>query len=75
MDDLTQFIQCDVELEVSGPSPQAVVSWTAAALRRIADRLEQGEFGDGHHEVGDNLGRPIGSVYFDFTEGDHFGDD
>jgi hypothetical protein len=71
MSELTQYIQCDVELNVSGPSQKVVAGWTAAALRRIADRLEQDGFEDGHHDVGDNTGRPIGSVYFDFSEGYH----
>lgn len=72
MSELTQYIQCDVELNVSGPSQKTVASWTAAALRRIADRLEQDDYEDGHHEVADNTGRPIGSVYFDFSEGHQF---
>jgi hypothetical protein len=69
MSELTQFIQCDIELNVSGPSQKTVAHWTAAALRLIADKLERNEFQDGHHEVHDNSGRPIGTVYFDFSEG------
>ena len=71
MGELTQYIQCDVELNVSGPSQKTVASWTAMALRRIADKLERDEFEDGHHEVQDNSGRPVGTVYFDFSEGSH----
>lgn len=69
MSEQTQYIQCDVELMVFGPSQKTVASWTAAALRRIADQLEKDGFDDGHHKVADNTGRPIGSVYFDFSEG------
>lgn len=71
MAELTQYIQCDVELNVSGPSQKTVAIWTAAALRRVADRLEQGSYDDDHHDVADNSGRPIGSVYLDFSEGFH----
>jgi len=69
MDDLTQFIHCNVELNVSAPNERTVVAWTAAALRKIADQLEANEFDDGHHDVTDNSGRPIGTAYFDFSEG------
>lgn len=69
MCELTQYIQCDVELNVSGPSQKTSASWTANALRKIADKLEQNEYQDGHCEVKDNSGRPIGTVYFDFSEG------
>lgn len=74
MTELTQYIQCDIELNVSGPSDKTTVAWTASALRRIADKLERGEFEDGHHDVSDGSGRPIGSVYFDFSEGFSFDD-
>lgn len=69
MRELTPHIKCDVELNVSGPAERTVASWTAAALRQIADKLDQGEYEDGHHKVTDGSGRPIGSVYFDFSEG------
>ncbi len=69
MSELTQYLVCDVELKVSGPHQKTVAAWAASALRRIADRLERHEFDDGHHDVTDNTGRPIGSVYFDFSEG------
>lgn len=75
MTELAQYTQCDVKLNVSGPSQKTVTNWTAAALHRIADQLERDEFEGGHHEVGDNSGRPIGTVYFDFTEGFHFEED
>lgn len=67
MEDLTCRIQCDVEIDVSGPTDRTVVKWTADTLRKIADRLERDEFEDGHHEVTDNSGRPVGTVYFDFS--------
>lgn len=69
MSELTQYIQCDLELRVSGPRQKKVASWTAAALHKIAERLERDEFEYGQHDVRDNSGRPIGSVYFDFSEG------
>lgn len=71
MGELTQNIQCEVELNVSGPSQKVVTAWTASALRRIADQLERDECEDGHHVVQDSSGCPIGTVYFDFSEGFH----
>jgi hypothetical protein len=67
--ELTTYVKCDVELKVSGPSEKTAIAWTVQALRKVADRLENGEYEDGHHDVADNSGRPIGSVYFDFSEG------
>lgn len=69
--ELTNYVQCDIELNVSGPSEKTAVAWTVQALRKIADRLENGDYVDGHHDVADNSGRPIGTVYFDFSEGFH----
>ncbi len=64
----TIYVQCDVELNVSGPTERVTVTWTANALRTIADQLERGSYGDGHHDVSDGSGKRIGSVYFDFSE-------
>lgn len=75
MSELTQYIQSDVELNVSAPSQKTAANWTAAALRRIADQLEREGFDDRHHDVCDNSGRPIGTVYFDFSEGFHVEED
>lgn len=72
MSELTNYVKCDVELNVSGPSDKTSIHWTAKALRAIADKLERGEYEDGHHDVADNSGRPIGTVYFDFSEGESF---
>lgn len=72
--EVTTYVQCDIELNVSGPSDKTAITWTAQALRKIADRLENDGYEDGHHEVADNSGRPIGSVYFDFSEGFHVDD-
>ena len=66
MEDMTCRIKCDVEIDVSGPTDQTVVKWTADTLRGIADRLERDEFEDGHHTATDRSGRPVGTVYFDF---------
>ena len=70
MSDMTDHIKCDVEIDVSGPSDKTVVKWTADTLRRIADQLEAGSYEDGHHDVSDNSGRPVGTVYFDFYASD-----
>lgn len=61
-------IKCDVELFVTGPNDKTAAKWTADALRRIADLIEQDAYSDGHHPVTDGSGRPIGEVYFDFSE-------
>ena len=68
-DNLTNFIQCDVELNVSAPNEATAAKWTADALRRIADQIEANGYTDGHHDIADGSGRKIGEVYFDFTEG------
>ena len=67
--ELTNYVECDVELNVSAPSEKTAVAWTVQALRKIADRLEENGYEDGHHDVADNSDRPIGTVYFNFTEG------
>ncbi len=72
MDELTVFVQCDVELRVPGPNEKTARQWTVNALRAIADKLERDEYEDGHHAIKDNSSRPIGSVYFDFSEGSDF---
>lgn len=64
----TSGIKCDIELKVTGPNDKTAAKWTADALRRIADQLEKDGYEDGHHPVTDGSGRPIGEVYFDFTE-------
>ena len=72
MDDgeLTQYLKCDVELELSGPTSKVVESWAAKALRSLADKLEKGEFEDGFHDVKDGAGKKIGTIYLDFIEGE-----
>ncbi len=69
-DNLTKYLQCDVELTLSGPSVAVLNKWAADTLRAVADRIEQGGFKDGHHEVKDRVGKPVGTAYFDYTEGD-----
>ncbi|MCD9147795.1 hypothetical protein [Pseudophaeobacter flagellatus] len=71
---LMQYIECNVELTCPGPSENVARGWTAAALRKIASKLERGEYQDGHHEVTGRIGKKIGEVYFDFSEGDYFED-
>lgn len=72
MDDLelTQYLKCDVELELSGPTSPVVVGWAAKALRSLADRLEASELDDGFHDVKDGAGKKIGTIYLDFSEGE-----
>lgn len=68
-DELTQYIQCDIEISTSGPSEKTVAAWTADALRRIADGIEAEGYEAGHHKVRDATGRPIGAIYLDYAEG------
>jgi len=44
MDDgeLTQYLKCDIELNVAGPTGAVVQGWTAKALRSLAAKLEAG---------------------------------
>jgi hypothetical protein len=68
-DDVTPRLQCDIELNLSGPTHTTVNKWTADALRKLADRIEKDEFESGHHDVKDNVSMTIGSIYLD-----HFGE-
>ncbi|MDR9772416.1 hypothetical protein RJJ65_07065 [Rhizobium hidalgonense] len=71
MDDhFTQYLKCDVELNFTGPSPAVLNKWAADVLRALADRIEKQEFDDGHHEVKDRVGKPVGTIYVDYSEGD-----
>lgn len=67
-DDLIPCMQCDIELDFSGPVDKTLDGWAAAALRKLADRIEKGEFESGHHDVTDNVGKRIGSIYIDYYE-------
>jgi len=66
-DDVTPQLHCDVELKLSGPNDATLNKWAADALRRLADRIEKGEFEDGEHPVTDGVGKPIGTVYLDYS--------
>ena len=57
---------CDIELDLVGSNHATINKWAADALRKLADSIENDEFDDGHHPVKDNVGKPIGTIYFDF---------
>lgn len=61
-------LTCHVEMDVKGPNDGTAVKWTADALRRLADKIESGDFEDGHHPIKDGVGKEIGTVYFDSYE-------
>ena len=61
-------IKCDVELDVKGPTDRVATDRTTLALRTIADRIESDRYVEGHHDVKNQLGEVIGTVYFDFFE-------
>jgi len=65
----TPRLRCDVELSLSGPNDATMNKWAADALRDVANRLERGELEDGFVDVKDGVGRKIGTVYVDYSEG------
>ncbi|CAN7151303.1 hypothetical protein [Rhizobium sp. LjRoot254] len=64
----TLHLQCDVELEFVGPTVAVVNKWAADTLRKLADRIEQNEFDSAWHDVTDNVGKPVGKLYVDYSE-------
>ena len=71
--EMTQYIRCDVEIEGAGPTQKVVAGWVADALRSIADKLERDEYKDGFHDLQMRSGKKLGTVYFDFSEGEQIG--
>ncbi|RWP40172.1 MAG: hypothetical protein EOR04_19705 [Mesorhizobium sp.] len=72
MDDETELsprLKCDVELEFVGPTMPVLDNWAADVLRALADRIEKGEFQDGFHPVTDRVGKQVGTIYVDYSEG------
>jgi len=70
MDELTPYLKCDVELELTAPNLRTLDKWAADALRAAADRLEKGEYPDGFSDVKDSVGKTIGKIYVDYSERD-----
>ena len=66
-DDVIPHLKCDVELEFAGPNDATLNKWCADALRRLADSIEKDELEDGHHPLMDGVGKPIGTVYIDYS--------
>jgi hypothetical protein len=66
-DDVIPHLQCDVEMELSGPNDATLNKWAADALRRLADSIENDELEDGHHDLKDSVGKTIGKVYIDYS--------
>ena len=66
-DDVTPHLQCDVELEFVGPNEATLNKWAAETLRKLAERIEKGEFDSGHHPVTDGVGKPVGTIYVDYS--------
>lgn len=66
--EFTPHLTCHIELELSGPNIATLNKWCADTLRRLADRIERDEFESGHHDVSDNVGKPIGTLYVDHSE-------
>jgi hypothetical protein len=68
-DHVIPHLNCDIALDISGPSHATVNKWTADVLRKLADRIEKDELGTGH-PVEDNVGKSVGTIYLD-----HYGED
>jgi hypothetical protein len=66
-DDVIPQLQCDIELNFTGPNDETLNKWAADALRRLADRIEKNGFESGLHDVHDNVGKPIGTLYVDYS--------
>lgn len=66
-EDGTPTLFLTIETEFEGPNIATLNKWAADALRRLADKIERNEFEDGHHPVTDNVGKPVGEVYFDYS--------
>lgn len=66
-DETTPHLKCDIELNLEGPTIATLNKWTADVLRRLAARIESDEFEDGFHPVTDSVGKPIGTIYVDYS--------
>jgi hypothetical protein len=66
-DDVIPQLQCDVELEFTGPNTATLNKWAADVLRRLADRIERDEFESGHHDLKDSVGKKVGTIYIDYS--------
>lgn len=60
-------LQCDVELQFSGPTSSTLNKWAAETLRRLADMVEKDVFDSGHHPVKDSVGKQVGTIYIDHS--------
>jgi hypothetical protein len=65
-------IQCDVEINVQGGNLREAEISTAIVLRQVAAMLEAGKARDDFHDLIAPYGRKVGTVYFDFSEGNFF---
>jgi hypothetical protein len=64
---VTPHLTCHIELELEGPTTKTLNTWCADALRKLADRIENDGFDDGHHAVKNNIGMQIGTIYVDYS--------
>lgn len=67
MDEEITHLKCDVELNLTGPDIEAVNKRAAQELRKLADRIENEEFGDGFHTIAAQIGVAMGEVYMDYS--------
>ncbi|MBL8597832.1 MAG: hypothetical protein JNL14_08860 [Devosia sp.] len=65
---MTPRLKCDVELELSGPNVESLNKWAADALRRLAERLELGDFEDRFTDATDRTGKKVGTIYVDYSD-------
>lgn len=64
--DVSPNLKCDVAMEFSGPNDATLNKWAADVLRRLADSFDRNGLEDGYHDLRDNVGKPIGTVYIDY---------
>ncbi|HEV2557213.1 MAG TPA: hypothetical protein VGU45_01170 [Microvirga sp.] len=67
-DEATQRLQCDMELQFTGPDDATVNKRAADMLRKLADRIEKDEYGTGWHDIKGDDGRLVGKLYLDHSE-------
>ena len=74
MDDFITNIQCDIELNSQGADLETALARLTAALQKTTAAIAAGEYGDGFHDIFGDNGKKLGTVYFDYSEGDGFSD-
>jgi hypothetical protein len=67
--ELKRILTCDIQIQITGPAVAVNNTQAADVLRALADRIEKGGFDVGHDVVTDRLGKPVGFIYVDYSDG------